>query len=53
MASSRAAAALSEATLTDRFAIALPSSGPPLALPIPEPLAHAATASAKQGAPTG
>jgi hypothetical protein len=49
----RAAAALSEATLTDRFAIALPSSGAPLALPIPEPVAHAAAASTNQGAPTG
>lgn len=42
----RAAAALSEATLRDRFAVALPSPGPALALPIPEPLAHAAAASA-------
>jgi hypothetical protein len=49
----RAAAALSEATLTDRFAIALPSSGAPLALPIPEPTAHDAAAAAIQGASTG
>lgn len=37
----RAAGALSEASLRNRFAIALPSSGPPLALPVPEPVAHA------------
>jgi len=41
----RAAAALSEATLRDRFAVALPSTGASLALPIPEPVAHAAAAS--------
>jgi hypothetical protein len=39
----RAAAALSEASLRNRFAIALPSSGSPLALPVPEPVAHAAS----------
>jgi hypothetical protein len=38
----RAAAALSEASLRNRFAVALPSFGPALALPIPEPLAHLA-----------
>jgi hypothetical protein len=48
----RAAAALSEATLKNSFAIALPSTGAPLALPIPEPVAHAA-ASTNQGMPTG
>jgi hypothetical protein len=38
----RAAAALSEASLRNRFAVALPRSGAALALPIPEPLAHLA-----------
>lgn len=38
-----AAAALGEASLRNRFAIALPGAGAPLALPIPEPVAHAAT----------
>jgi hypothetical protein len=38
----RAAAALSEATLRNRFAVALPSTGTPLALPIAEPVAHVA-----------
>jgi hypothetical protein len=47
----RAAAALSEATLRDRFALALPSTGTPLALPIPEPVAHAVATS--QRASTG
>jgi hypothetical protein len=42
----RAAAALSEAALHDRFAIALPATGAPIALPVPEPVAHTAIANA-------
>lgn len=38
----RAAAALDEATLRDRFAVALPQTGAPVALPVPEPVAHQA-----------
>jgi hypothetical protein len=41
---SRAVGALSEASLRNRFAIALPGSGSPVALPMPEPVAHATTA---------
>lgn len=40
----RAAGALSEARLRDRFAIALPESGEAVPLPVPEPVAHAASA---------
>jgi Domain of unknown function (DUF4430) len=42
----RAAAALSEASLRDRFAIALSGSGTALALPVPEPVAHVAASQA-------
>lgn len=49
----RAAAALGEATLRNHFAIALPSTGAPLALPVPEPVAHAAAVATNQGTPTG
>jgi hypothetical protein len=45
----RAAGALSEALLRDRFAVALPQTGAPVALPVPEPVAHAA-ASGSAGA---
>lgn len=38
----RAAGALGEATLRDRFAVALPETGAPVPLPVPEPVAHAA-----------
>jgi hypothetical protein len=48
----RAAAALGEASLHDRFALALDSSGAPLALPVPEPVAHVAVSPAHVAAPT-
>lgn len=38
----RAAGALGETALRDRFAIALPEAGAPIALPVPEPVARAA-----------
>jgi uncharacterized protein DUF4430 len=45
----RAAAALSEADLRDRFAVAVTGAGERVDLPVPEPVAHAAAASATAG----